>query len=158
MATTPRKTQTPGAKKETTTTAQTSTDDVMDAVLGKSKESDVVEDTQPVDPVQTQQSAEDVLADILSGEDLGQEEAPEGFISLEQFDAVASELAETKEQLATSQGELISFKNDIAAMLIRVAELQGKKMSVSTAAINPESPQKVASTKLGPNGWTSAED
>ena len=35
MATTPRKTQTPGAKKETTTTAQTSTDDVMDAVLGK---------------------------------------------------------------------------------------------------------------------------
>ena len=100
MATTPRKTQTPGAKKETTTTAQTSTDDVMDAVLGKSKESDVVEDTQPVDPVQTQQSAEDVLADILSGEDLGQEEAPEGFISLEQFDAVATELAETKEQLA----------------------------------------------------------
>ena len=51
MATTPRNTQTPGAKKETTTTAQTSTDDVMDAVLGKSKESDVVEDTQPVAPV-----------------------------------------------------------------------------------------------------------
>lgn len=36
MATTPRRTtQTPGAKKETTTTAQTSTDEVMDAVLGK---------------------------------------------------------------------------------------------------------------------------
>lgn len=44
-------------------------------------------------------------------------------------------------------------------MLIRVAELQGKKMFTPTAAINPESPQsKVASTKLGPNGWTSAED
>ena len=39
MATTPRRaTQTPGAKKETTTTAQTSTDDVMDAVLGKAEE------------------------------------------------------------------------------------------------------------------------
>ena len=150
MATTPRKTQTPGAKKETTTTAQTSTDDVMDAVLGKA---DTTKET-----LEKPKTAEDVLADILSGEDLGQEEAPEGFISLEQFDAVATELAETKEQLATSQGELISFKNDIAAMLIRVAELQGKKMSVSTAAINPESPQKVASTKLGPNGWTSVED
>ena len=148
--TTKRTTQTPGAKKETTTTAQTSTDDVMDAVLGKA---DAAKEA-PEKP----QTAEDVLAEILSGEDLGQSEAPEGFVSVEQFDAVATELAETKEQLATSQGELISFKNDIAAMLIRVAELQGKKMSVSTAAINPESPQKVASTKLGPNGWTSVED
>lgn len=41
MATTPRRTtQTPGAKKETTTTAQTSTDDVMDAVLGKASVSE----------------------------------------------------------------------------------------------------------------------
>ncbi len=63
MATTPRKTQTPGAKKETTT-AQTSTDDVMDAVLGKSKESDVVEDTQPVAPVQTQQPTTQVVVPV----------------------------------------------------------------------------------------------
>ena len=82
MTTTPRKTQTPGAKKETTTTAQTSTDDVMDAVLGKA---DTTKET-----LEKPKTAEDVLADILSGEDLGQEEAPEGFISLEQFDAVAA--------------------------------------------------------------------
>ena len=35
MATTPRKTQTPGAKKETLATAQPSADDVLDSVLGK---------------------------------------------------------------------------------------------------------------------------
>ena len=45
MATTPRKTQTPGAKKETTTTAQTSTDDVMDAVLGKAEETTATDTT-----------------------------------------------------------------------------------------------------------------
>jgi hypothetical protein len=116
MATTPRRTtQTPGAKKETTTTAQTSTDDVMDAVLGKSKESDVVEDTQPIDPVQTQQSAEDVLADILSGEDLGQEEAPEGFISLEQFDAVAAQLANKEEELKEVKAELAAARKQPSA-------------------------------------------
>ena len=54
MATTPRKTQTPGAKKETTTTAQTSTDDVMDAVLGKvsvpSEETQTTENHAQSDP------------------------------------------------------------------------------------------------------------
>ena len=115
MATTRRTTQTPGAKKETTTTAQTSTDDVMDAVLGKSKESDVVKDTQPVDPVQTQQSAEDVLAEILSGEDLGQEEAPEGFISLEQFDAVAAQLA-NKEELKGVTAELVAARKQVVKL------------------------------------------
>lgn len=53
MATTPRRaTQTPGAKKETTTTAQTSTDEVMDAVLGKAS---VPEDeTQTTEPESTE--------------------------------------------------------------------------------------------------------
>ena len=51
MATTPRKTQTPGAKKETTPTAQTSTDDVMDAVLGKaSTPEDETQTTEPESP------------------------------------------------------------------------------------------------------------
>ena len=49
MATTPRRTtQTPGAKKETTATAQTPTDDVMDAVLGKA--SVPAEETQTPEP------------------------------------------------------------------------------------------------------------
>ena len=96
MATTPRKTQTPGAKKETTTTAQTSTDEVMDAVLGKA---DAVKEA-PEKP----QTAEDVLAEILSGEDLGQSEAPEGFVSVEQFDAVAAELVAARKQVVKLTG------------------------------------------------------
>jgi len=95
MATTPRKTQTPGAKKETTT-AQTSTDDVMDAVLGKA---DAAKEA-PEKP----QTAEDVLAEILSGEDLGQSEAPEGFVSVEQFDAVAAELVAARKQVVKLTG------------------------------------------------------
>ena len=143
MATTPRKTQTPGAKKETTTTAQTSTDDVMDAVLGKSKESDVVEDTQPVDPVQTQQSAEDVLADILSGE----EEAPEGFISLEQFDAVAA-------QLAIKEEELKGVTDDLVAARKQVVKLTGgQTQQPTTQAVAPVRKKPVLTAK----GW-SVED
>ncbi|MBC6677706.1 MAG: HeH/LEM domain protein [Acinetobacter sp.] len=47
-----------------------------------------------------------------------------GLIPVEQFDAVALDLTNTKEQLATAQGELISFKNDVGAMQARIAELQ----------------------------------
>lgn len=47
-----------------------------------------------------------------------------GLVSTEQFDAVALDLTNTKEQLATAQGELIAFKNDAAAMQARIAELQ----------------------------------
>ena len=118
MATTPRKTQTPGAKKETLATAQPSADDVLDSVLGKPDA--------PAETPEQPKTAEDVLVDILNGDDLGQSDTPEGFISLEQFDVVAKDLTETQEQLATAQGELTSFKNDIGAMLTRVAELQGK--------------------------------
>ena len=65
MATTPRRTtQTPGAKKETTTTAQISTDDVMDAVLGKA--SVPTEETQTTEPEssenQTQPDPDDLPA------------------------------------------------------------------------------------------------
>jgi len=58
MATTPRRTtQTPGAKKETTTTAQTSTDDVMDAVLGKaSAPADEIQTPEPESPKDHAQS------------------------------------------------------------------------------------------------------
>lgn len=47
-----------------------------------------------------------------------------GLVPVEQFDAVALDLTNTKEQLATAQGELISFKNDVGAMQARIAELQ----------------------------------
>ena len=47
-----------------------------------------------------------------------------GLVSTEQFDAVALDLTNTKEQLATAQGEFIAFKNDAVAMQARIAELQ----------------------------------
>lgn len=47
-----------------------------------------------------------------------------GLVSTEQFDAVALDLTNTKEQLATEQGELIAFKNDVGAMQVRIIELQ----------------------------------
>ncbi len=50
---------------------------------------------------------------------------PIGFVASEQFDALVEKLAETEEQLATSQGEFIAFQNNIGAMNARIAELQG---------------------------------
>lgn len=47
-----------------------------------------------------------------------------GLVPVEQFDVVAQKLTETEEQLATAQGELITFKNDVAAMQARITELQ----------------------------------
>ena len=47
-----------------------------------------------------------------------------GLVPVEQFDTVALDLTNTKEQLATAQGELISFKNDVGAMQARITELQ----------------------------------
>lgn len=47
-----------------------------------------------------------------------------GLVPTEQFDAVALDLTNTKEQLATAQGEFIAFKNDAVAMQARIAELQ----------------------------------
>lgn len=47
-----------------------------------------------------------------------------GLVPVEQFDAVALDLSNTKEQLSTAQGELIAFKNDVAAMQARITELQ----------------------------------
>ena len=45
--------------------------------------------------------------------------------------------AELEEQLATSQGELIAFQNNIGAMKARIAELQGDTTPVGSAS-NPE--------------------
>lgn len=152
-----RQPRTPGAKTETAevqTTAQTSTEDALDAVLGKADTPAAV-----ADPAEKPKTAEDVLVDILSGDAEGQEEVPEGFISLEQFDAVAADLTETKEQLQTAQAELIAFKNDVAAMLIRVAELQGKPQPViaNTGAAQSAPAKKRMKSVLGPNGWTQVE-
>jgi len=104
------------------TTAQAYTDDALDAVLGKAETPAAV----ATDPVEKPKTAEDMLADILSGDSEGQNEVPEGFILLEQFDVVAADLTETKEQLVVAQQDFAAFKNDVAAMLIRVADLQGK--------------------------------
>ena len=139
MATTPRKTQTPGAKKETTTTAQTSTDDVMDAVLGKA---DAAKEA-PEKP----QTAEDVLAEILSGEDLGQSEAPEGFISLEQFDAVAAQLANKEEELKGVTAELVAARKQVVKLT------GGQTQQPTTQAVAPVRKKPVLTAK----GW-SVED
>ena len=143
MATTPRKTQTPGAKKETTTTAQTSTDDVMDAVLGKA---DTVKEA-PEKP----QTAEDVLAEILSGEDLGETqegqdptvEAPEGFISLEQFDAVAAQLAINEEELKGVTAELVATRKQVVKLT------GGQTQQPTTQAVAPVRKKPVLTDK----GW-----
>ena len=135
MATTPRKTQTPGAKKETTTTAQTSTDDVMDAVLGKA---DAAKEA-PEKP----QTAEDVLAEILSGEDLGQSEAPEGFISLEQFDAVAAQLANKEEELKGVTAELVAARKQVVKLT------GGQNQQPTTQAVAPVRKKPVLTDK----GW-----
>ena len=154
MATTPRKTQTPGAKKETLATAQPSADDVLDSVLGKPE---LGKPDAPAETPEQLKTAEDVLVDILNGDDLGQSDTPEGFISLEQFDVVAKDLTETQEQLAMAQGELTSFKNDVSAMLTRVAELQGKPQPViANTAVTPT--KKRMKSVLGPKGWTMVED
>ena len=147
MATTPRKTQTPGAKKETTTTAQTSTDEVMDAVLGKA---DAVKEA-PEKP----QTAEDVLAEILSGEDLGETqegqdptvEAPEGFISLEQFDAVAAQLANKEEQLKGVTAELVATRKQVVKLT------GGQNQQPTTQVVVPVRKKPVLTAK----GW-SVED
>jgi hypothetical protein len=138
MATTPRKTQTPGAKKETTT-AQTSTDDVMDAVLGKA---DAAKEA-PEKP----QTAEDVLAEILSGEDLGQSEAPEGFVSVEQFDAVAAELVSKNEELKGVTAELVAARKQVVKLT------GGQNQQPTTQAVAPVRKKPVLTAK----GW-SVED
>ena len=147
MANTPRKTQTPGAKKETTTTAQTSTDDVMDAVLGKA---DTVKEA-PEKP----QTAEDVLAEILSGEDLGETqegqdptvEAPEGFISLEQFDAVAAQLANKEEELKGVTAELVAARKQVVKLT------GGQTQQPTTQVVVPVRKKPVLTAK----GWSVEE-
>ena len=47
-----------------------------------------------------------------------------GLVPVEQFDAVALDLTNTKEQLVIVQGEFIAFKNDVGAMQACITELQ----------------------------------
>lgn len=153
-----RQPRTPGAKTETKTaevqtTAQTSTDDAMDAVLGKA------EAPAAADPAETPKTAEDVLADILSGDAEGQDEAHESFISFEQFDAVAADLNKTKEQLVAAQQDFTAFKNDVAAMLFRVAELQGKAQPIIANATMAQAipVKKRMKSVLSSKGWIQVE-
>ena len=55
-------------------------------------------------------------------------------VPVEQFDAQAEKLAETEEQLATSQGEFIAFQNNVGAMKARIAELQGDTTPVGSTS------------------------
>ena len=55
-------------------------------------------------------------------------------VPVEQFDTLASKLAETEDQLATSQSEFIAFQNNIGAMKARIAELQGDTTLVGSAS------------------------
>ena len=137
MATTPRRaTQTPGAKKETTTTAQTSTDDVMDAVLGKADESKTTEPT----------GDDAALGETQEGQDQ-QVEAPEGFISLEQFDAVAAQLANKEEELKGVTAELVATRKQVVKLT------GGQTQQPTTQAVSPVRKKPV----LTKNGW-SVED
>jgi len=56
------------------------------------------------------------------------------FVPVEQFDALASKLAETEDQFATSQGEFIAFQNNVGAMKARIAELQGDTTPVGSTS------------------------
>ncbi len=55
-------------------------------------------------------------------------------VPVEQFDTLASKLAETEDQLATSQGEFIAFQNNVGAMKARIAELQSDTTPVGLAS------------------------
>ena len=107
----------------------------MDAVLGKA---DAAKEA-PEKP----QTAEDVLADILSGEDLGQEEAPEGFISLEQFDAVAAQLAIKEEELKGVTAELVATRKQVVKLT------GGQTQQPTTQAVAPVRKKPVLTDK----GW-----
>lgn len=48
----------------------------------------------------------------------------EGFVPLEQFDAVSKKLQETEQQLTMTRSEFVTFQNDVDAMKARVAVLE----------------------------------
>lgn len=88
--------KTPGAKEapkaevKATTTAQASTDDALDAVLGKPE------------TTETNKTAENALAEIPSGEDPVEADA---LVPVEQLDAVAKKLAEAEAKIKTLEAQ-----------------------------------------------------
>ena len=90
--------KTPGAKEapkaevKATTTAQASTDDALDAVLGKPETSTPV----------VNKTAEDALAEIPSGEDPVEADA---LVPVEQLDAVAKKLAEAEAKIKALEAQ-----------------------------------------------------
>ena len=63
---------------------------------------------------------------------------------------VATENVELKEQLATAQGELIAFKNDVAAMQARIDELAPKPKKPSAAEVKAAKAAEEAATTEQP--------
>lgn len=59
---------------------------------------------------------------------------------------VAAENTWLKEQLATSQGEFIAFKNDVAAMQVRIDELAPKPKKLSAAEVKAAKAAEEAAT------------
>lgn len=88
--------KTPGAKEapkaevKATTTAQASTDDALDAVLGKPE------------TTETNKTAENALAEIPSGEDPVEADA---LVPVEQLDAVAQKLAEAEAKIKALEAQ-----------------------------------------------------
>lgn len=84
--------KTPGAKEapKATTTAQASTDDTLDAVLGKPE------------TTETNKTAENALAEIPSGEDPVEADA---LVPVEQLDAVAQKLAEAEAKIKALEAQ-----------------------------------------------------
>lgn len=133
--------KTPGAKEapkaevKATTTAQASTDDALDAVLGKPE------------TTETNKTAEDALAEILSGEDPVEADAvehPEGFVPTEQLDSVTAELEATKKALA------LATKNQSKAV--------EPKASPKVVAVEDDKPKRKRTVCHPQKGWMVVEE
>ena len=119
--------KTPGAKA--TTTAQASTDDALDAVLGKPETSTPV----------VNKTAENALAEIPSGEDPVEADA---LVPVEQLDAVAKKLAEAQAKIKALEAQSkAQVKTDAPAQPIQ-----------SQAEV------KRVQNVLTDRGWDSVED
>ena len=127
--------KTPGAKEapkaevKATTTAQASTDDALDAVLGKPETSTPV----------VNKTAEDALAEIPSGEDPVEADA---LVPVEQLDAVAKKLAEAEAKIKALEAQ---------------SKAQGKT-DAPAQPIQSQAEVKRVQNVLTDRGWDSVEE
>jgi len=77
--------------------------------------------------------------ELIEGESLpidDNEVTSDALVPVEQFDELAKKLVISEEQLLTAKEELMTFKNDVPAMLARIAELQGDDTPVGATNEN----------------------